>query len=93
MLKNEDLAERRMWRTAVQIEKRNDSLVDVLIPGWNPNTKVTLPVEYIEPGLRDLAVPGRVFFALVNIGAARSEDLVFGDFELAPEPIDLDNEG
>jgi hypothetical protein len=80
--------ERRAWRTAVQIEARDDRihLVDVLIPGWNPDVKVTFPLELIEPKLRDLAVPGRVFFAMVNTGAARDEDLFLSDFELAPEP-------
>jgi hypothetical protein len=27
-----------------------------------------------------------VFFAMVNTGAARDEDLFLSDFELAPEP-------
>jgi hypothetical protein len=82
--------ERRAWRTAVQIEDRDDEarikVVDALIPGWNPEAKVTFPLDVIEPELREFAVPGRVFFALVNTGAERDEDLFFSDFELAPEP-------
>jgi hypothetical protein len=81
--------ERRAWRTAVQIEDRDDKsnikVVDALVPGWNPDAKVTFPLDLIEPELRDLATPGQVFFAMVNIGAERDEDLFFGDFELAPE--------
>jgi len=81
-------SERRPWRTAVQIEDRDDRIgvVDALIPGWNPEAKVTFPLDLIAPELRDLAVPGQVFFALVNTGAERDEDLFFSDFELAPEP-------
>lgn len=83
-------SERRAWRTAVQIEDRDDGsrikVVDALIPGWNPEAKVTFPLDLISPELRDSAQPGRVFFALVNTGAERDEDLFFSDFELAPEP-------
>ncbi len=82
--------ERRPWRTAVQIEDRDDEsrikVVDGLIPGWNPEAKVRFPLDLIKPELRDFAVPGRVFFALVNTGAERDEDLFLSDFELAPEP-------
>jgi hypothetical protein len=80
--------ERRAWRTAVQIADRDDRIqvVDALIPGWNPETKVRFPLELIETKLRDFAVRDQVFFALVNTGAERDEDLFFSDFELAPEP-------
>jgi hypothetical protein len=82
--------ERRAWRTAVQIEDRDDyskiKVVDALIPGWNPEVKVRFPLKLIRPELQHLAVPGRVFFASVNIGADRDEDLFLTDFELAPEP-------
>jgi hypothetical protein len=82
--------ERRAWRTAVQIEGRDTEsrihVVDALIPGWNPEAKVTFPLDLIKPELRDFALPGRVFFAMVNTGAERDEDLFFSDFELAPEP-------
>lgn len=82
--------ERRAWRTAVEIEecdtKSRIKVVDVLVPGWNSEAKVTFPLDLIKPELRDFAVPGQVFFALVNTGAERDEDLFFSDFELAPEP-------
>jgi hypothetical protein len=80
--------ERRAWRTAVKIEDRDDRIgvVDALVPGWNPEVKVTFPLELIDPKLRHCAVPSTVFFALVNTGAERDEDLFFSDFELAPEP-------
>ena len=82
--------DRRAWRTAVQIEacdaESGIKVVDALIPGWNPETKVRFPLDLIAPELRDFAAPGQVFFALVNTGAERDEDLFFSDFELAPEP-------
>jgi hypothetical protein len=82
--------ERRGWRTAVQIEGRDTEsrikVVDALIPGWNPEAKVTFPLDLIRAELRDFAEPGQVFFALVNTGAERDEDLFFSDFELAHEP-------
>ena len=69
--------ERRAWRTAVQIEGRDtDSkikVIDALIPGWNPEAKVTFPLDLIKPELRDFAFPGKVFFAMVNTGAERDE--------------------
>ncbi len=81
--------ERRAWRTAVQIEDRDDNskikVVDALIPGWNPEVKVRFPLDLITPELQHLALAGQVFFALVNTGASREEDLFFSDFELAPE--------
>jgi hypothetical protein len=81
---------RRSWRTAVQVEDRrtdsNITVVDAVVPGWNPERKVTFPLSLIQTPLRDRAVAGQLFFALVNTGAARMEDLFFSDFELAPEP-------
>jgi hypothetical protein len=81
---------RRPWRTAVQVEDRhtdsNITVVDAVVPGWNPERKVTFPLDLIQAPLRDRANQGQLFFALVNTGAERREDLFFSDFELAPEP-------
>ncbi|HMD71933.1 MAG TPA: hypothetical protein VKF41_11345 [Bryobacteraceae bacterium] len=82
--------ERRPWRTAVLIEGRHTdstfAVVDALVPGWNPELKVTFPLDLIQAPLCDRATQGQLFFALVNIGAERGEDLFFSDFELAPDP-------
>jgi hypothetical protein len=82
--------ERRAWRTLVQIEDHDtDSkiqTVDVLVPGWDPETKVRFPLDLMPANLRNQAIPGKRFFARVNIGALREEDLFFTDFELALDP-------
>ena len=83
-------SERRPWRTLVQIEDRDDEsrikTLDVLVPGWSTDTKVRFPLELIPPRLQAHAVRGGRFFARVNTGAQREEDLFFSEFELAPEP-------
>ncbi len=68
----------------------NEEVVDVIIPGWNSRRAVRFPASLIPPDLRDKLAPGVRFFARVNIGADKADDLYFRDFELAPEPNDDD---
>ena len=48
--------------------------------GWDPETKVRFPLDPVPAELRHDAIPGKRFFARVNIGALREEDLFFTDF-------------
>ncbi len=79
--------QRRPWRTIIQIEEVDwkTNTVVALVPGWNPDVKVRLPLDLIDRQLHGRVESGRHFFARINIGAEREEDLFFGDFELAPE--------
>jgi hypothetical protein len=81
--------ERRPWRTIVQVEaisnEAGKNVVDAIVPGWNPDIRVRFPVELVRSSLRRYAKTGVAFFAMVNTGAYRQEDLFFTDFELAPE--------
>lgn len=68
----------------------NEQVVDVIIPGWNPYRAVRFPLALIPVDLHAKLSPGVRLFAKVNIGAEKSEDLYFREFELASEPDDDD---
>ena len=71
-------------------DESNEQVVDAIIPSWNPRWAVRFPVSLIPSGFHDILAPDVAFFAQVNIGAERSDDLYFREFELAPEPDDDD---
>lgn len=66
----------------------NEQVVDVIIPGWNPYRAVRFPLALISLELHAKLSPGVRLFAKVNIGAEKSEDLYFREFELASAPDD-----
>lgn len=76
-------------KTLVRIEatarETNLEVVDAVIPGWNPNTKIRFPLVLIGKHLHEYVCPGAFFSAYVNRGAEREEDLFLESFELAPE--------
>ena len=81
----------RVLLRITNIENQSDErVVDVIIPGWNPYRGVRFPVSLIPAELHEKLAPGVRLFARVNIGAARSDDLYFREFELAAEPDDDD---
>ena len=63
-----------------------EQVVDVIVPGWNPWRAVRLPVSLIPDDLHSKVEPEAAFFAKVNIGTEKAEDLYFKEFELAEEP-------
>lgn len=79
-----------MWIVDLAQES-GEEVVDVIIPGWNPNKAVRLSVSII----RDKWIPdfqptlGTYLIANVNNGAVNSDDLYFTHFEIAPEPEDF----
>lgn len=75
---------RKPWRTLVRIEEVDSSRVYVVIPGWNPNEIVSLPLVMF-PKVKEV-VPGTRFFAKVNTGADQQEELYFTDFEIIEKP-------
>ncbi len=82
-------AHRVPLRTLLRIEELSTEsgidVVDAVIPGWNPNTKVRFPLELIDKTLWDHASQGAYFVAFVNRGAQTEEELFLERFELAPE--------
>lgn len=84
------LPERFPRRSLVLIEgigqESGLSIADATIPGWNSGMAVRFPLDLLKTELRPLVKEGVRFFAQVNIGSRRPEDLYLTDFELAPEP-------
>jgi len=89
-VRGEHLPSRRPWRTLLQVDETNqesgEQVIDAHIPSWNPHQAVRFPAVLVLQPLRSRLAPGVCLFAKVNIGAERSEDLYFFDFEPAPEP-------
>ncbi len=85
---------RRPYRVLLRIanigNESNEKVVDVVIPGWNPYRAVRFPASLVPSQLHRTLAPGVRLFAHVNIGAKKSDDLYFRDFELADEPDDDD---
>jgi hypothetical protein len=77
-----------MW--VVDLEQESgEAVLDVIIPGWNPNKAVRLPVSLIHEWMINFQPEvGQYLIANVNHGAAKSEDLYFTHFEIAPGPED-----
>ena len=57
------------------------SFLDGNLKRRSDSRSILVPAE-----LRHDAIPGKRFFARVNIGALREEDLFFTDFQPAPDP-------
>jgi CheY-like chemotaxis protein len=66
-------------------EGGSESMVDVVVPQWNPQRNVSFPARML--GVSDAASPleGRRFLAMVNVGAEHERDLFFADFKDAGE--------
>lgn len=82
------------YRTVVRVEDvRNEDVrvVDAIIPGWNPDNSIRFPVDMLPQELRSLVTIGFRFFAEVNIGATRPEDLFLINAELPHETTDDEN--
>lgn len=66
----------------------NQIVIDAIIPSWNPLKAVRFPASLIPEKLQAHIKVGARFVAHVNIGAEKSDDLYFKQFELAVEPDD-----
>jgi hypothetical protein len=81
---------RTLLRVVHVTSESNEKVIDVIIPGWNPHKAVRFPASLLPADLQDIVVPKVRLFAQVNIGARRSDDLYFREFELAEEPDEDD---
>lgn len=77
---------RSLIRVADMGVESEATVLDVIIPSWNPLRAVRFPLSLIPVGIQASVASGTRLFALVNIGADDSQDLYFDSFELAPEP-------
>jgi hypothetical protein len=79
------LRERKPQRALLRIEDTDSSFAYVIVPSWDPDTGLKLPLTLFPEHLGHIK-PGLRFFAIVNIGALKNEDLFFDGFEIAEEP-------
>lgn len=95
-LEGDTPAQRIPRRTGLHIEgiytQGTDSLVEAIVPGWNPQAAVSFPSDVIDDAVLRAQVENREVdwvLAKVNVDAETPEELFFLDFEPAPTPIDL----
>lgn len=73
--------DRRAWRSLVRVDHDDEQHVFVVVPGWDPDEVIRLRKSDVPPEILERIKAGaRRFHALVNIGAERSEDLLFDDW-------------
>ncbi len=82
---NDPPPSRKPWRTLLAVESVASDLLPplfyVAIPGWDSKEIVRLQLDLIPEDQRFRVQPGYRFFAAVNKGAERPEELFFSDFE------------
>jgi hypothetical protein len=68
---------RRPWRTLVRVEEYDSrrKLARVVLPGWDPNEVIRLPVKALPASTRGSVRQGMRFHAYVNVGAEVQERL------------------
>ncbi len=79
--------DRKAYRTLVRIEEidKERGIVFAVIPAWNPDQVVRIPLKLIPESLLSTEPIIRLF-ADVNIGAQGDEDLYFENFTIAEKP-------
>jgi hypothetical protein len=81
---------RRPYKSLIRVTDLGDesevTVLDVIIPSWNPRRAVRFPLSLIPIELQSSVHVGTRLFAAVNIGTDDSQDLYFNNFELAPDP-------
>lgn len=85
---------RKPYRNIVRLvdvnQESGEEVVDVIIPGWNLHKAVRLPSSLIREWILEFEPKlGTRLIANVNTGAENPEDLYFTNFEIAPEPEEI----
>jgi hypothetical protein len=78
------MASRRPWRTLVRVEDVSDDrtpYVYIVVPSWNPDEVVRLPLNDIPEAVRPSVRPDARLYARINLGAETYEDLFFQAWE------------
>lgn len=86
--KNHFIPERKPRKALIRIEEidQDHSLAFIVVPSWNPNLKVRLPLDILTNKINQTLEEGMRLFAEINIGASRHEELYFENLRLAEEP-------
>jgi hypothetical protein len=72
----------RMWRTLVRISRIEGELAVVIVPSWNSDVELRVPMNTLPEEVQQSIRSGHVrVHARVNIGADLAEDLVFSHWE------------
>ncbi len=79
------IKERKPRRVLLRIDDIDSSFVFIIMPSWDSNTGLKLPLSIFPEHLGEIKL-GMRLFAEVNIGASKNEDLYFDRFEIAEEP-------
>jgi CheY-like chemotaxis protein len=88
-IEGEPSRDRRGYRTIIQILEIGPNIVDVVVPQWDDQKKITIPKEDIISDVEDIK-DGMMLFADVNLLANDESELFFRNFEGAPDPSPLD---
>ena len=77
---------KKMQRTLIRVSdvyetKAGSSVVQLVIPSWNPHKVVVRPLEMITAHFSKPVRSGDRFHARVNIDAACADDLLFSFWE------------
>jgi hypothetical protein len=86
--------ERMPYRNVIRVvdfdAKYKEEVLDVIIPGWNPNISVPLPSSIVREWIDNFHPKiGTRLIAKVNSCATKPEDLYFTEFEAAFEPDEI----
>jgi CheY-like chemotaxis protein len=79
---------RILLRIAAVVNEATVPVAEAIIPNWNPVEIVRFPVSLIPEEMRPTkpnAIVDRRYLADTNVGAVRSEDLYFLNFQVAPD--------
>jgi len=80
----------KTYRTLIRIVSIDYDLknIEAIIPAWNPHKAVLIPFSIVPVNIQGFLKKELRLIAFVNIGAEKSDDLLFERFELAIQPDD-----
>ncbi|MCI0721755.1 MAG: hypothetical protein L0338_22710 [Acidobacteria bacterium] len=77
---------RRTHRAIVRVDEVANGYVVAFVSQWNPHQAVNISKDVFPDNIRNQLVGGQRYVAMVNIGAANSDELYFENIALAPDP-------
>lgn len=81
---------RRLYRSLIKVENIREEnckkVIEAIVINWDPHQIVHFSASLVPHNLEGKLDRDIWLLAHVNVGAGRAEDLVFENFELAPEP-------
>jgi len=78
-------SDRKSWRTLIRIEDvdpNNPQNFYAIVPAWNSREAIALNLELLPPEFSNLVKPEARFYAQVNIGTEKGNELFFSNWEL-----------